>query len=534
MSTFYREIDHTNIPKSEDILLDSGVEILIDLHKIKIDIPLASTDKVYYKKHKNTLQITNDIRLLYSPNEELNSAGITSLLLLGTIVPPLTPFKNIHALLPGFSHKIDPNSLEFKSIMNCHWSSPTEEDYKMSLDDQITILANKIDETLKKSCPSEDPILSFSGGVDSSVLAMRIVAMGWKNASFVHYSFGDNDPETKISREIAESLGFTLDIIYWEKDRGFDSLENAAKIYRQPFCDHGTVHGYLFAKEITKKYSNSRTILDGTGADGAFGSFGIADNSKRLYKLPLRMRKLFSVLYGKADFWKNTTKLEYYVRLLRRSSALSELLNATANNPLYNISYIAKQDNISSISSLCEKWIWSVAQSQEQTITIPLIRVALKSSGKSSQRIKSIFSESSFQIDFPFMKQPMIDLAVQHARFWPGCKQPKKPLKHLLATSIRPDLVYRKSQGFLGPLQYKFSHPIFIKYLNQLKNEEALLYNVVNKEMLKKMSEHIMSNKNLPLQTYNFLWAITFTNAWLTQLEQVASDLKKRKLDEIY
>jgi asparagine synthetase B (glutamine-hydrolysing) len=207
--------------------------------------------------------ISNDLRLLYHQEDEFNSAGIISCLLLGTPVPPLTPFKDIHAFKPGFRYEIKAYTLVINSYLQCQWSKPSVDDYRFNIDQQAEILSNAIDSKLTQLCPTKDPVILFSGGVDSTVLALRAATMGWKQTSLIHFSFGNKDPKTKIAVEIASSLKIPLDLITWQSGTNYECLNNAASIYSQIFCDIATVPAYQLCQDVMNRFGNQRIIFYG-------------------------------------------------------------------------------------------------------------------------------------------------------------------------------------------------------------------------------------------------------------------------------
>ena len=84
----------------------------------------------------------------------------------------------------------------------------------------------------------------------------------------------------------------------------------------------------------------------------------------------------------------------------------------------------------------------------------------------------------------------------------------------------------------MGPLMEKFSHPVFIKHLDQALDQDGLLSDILNQATVLKMRDYLVSQRNLPIQTYNFLWAVTFVHHWFRQLKENHEIIKKRVLPE--
>jgi hypothetical protein len=139
-----------------------------------------------------------------------------------------------------------------------------------------------------------------------------------------------------------------------------------------------------------------------------------------------------------------------------------------------------------------------------------------------------LFIQQDFNISYPFLSNDLIDLGLNHTRIWPESLHPKKSLKHLLTRKISSNLIYRQKQGFLGPLVEKFSHPVFIKHLDQALDPGSIFSHILSHGTVYKMREYLISQQNLSIQTYNFLWAVTFVHRWLTQLMENHETIKKR------
>jgi len=523
-SSFIKHISPTSYAPAKTLALASGLRLSFLETAIVIDIPFPSTEFIYYRRNSDSIDLSNDLRLLYQ-NNALSSSGITSLLLLGANVPPLSPYKKVFSLAPGFRHTINTKNLSIESTPNSTWSQPAMDDTQLSKEDKLKKLTDVLDESLRRSCPTKNPIVLFSGGVDSSIIASRIAALGWHDATLVHCTFGNDDQETPVAKKIAAALSLNLEIVNWRDFSGFEVLENAAMLYRQPFVDISTVPTHALTLSIVSRFAPGRTIFDGTGADGAFGLFNKSKRSRQLYKVPASVRQLLGTLYQTMQLWKHPGRLEYYIRVLNRSAMLDQLACSIANNPLCNIAYSAAPEDMQMVSRYSNDWINGVAAGSA-TDKIALIDIGLVCAAIFAQKNKSPFDYYQFNIEYPFLQHASVDFALNRIKYWPESKMPKGILKQLLATSIPSELVYRQKSGFLAPLQRQFANNTYLQHLDAVRSQAAPLNNVVNQQLLIKMINYLKREKPLPLQSYTFLWAIAFANAWLTQIQAVSHQLK--------
>jgi hypothetical protein len=529
----YKQYFHVGNSKSSEIIeqeyITPGISVVRSGAKIIVELPFPSTVCLFYRKMLDGVIISTDLREMYIKGDTLDSAGIASLLLLGFPVPPLTPYKEIHAFIPGFRHTINLQTFAISLEVSCNWSIPNENDVDLKIDSQAKIVAQHLDKTLENLCPTKDPIVLFSGGVDSSLLASRLVSMGWNQTSFIHYSFGEYDKDTLYARKIANDLGVKLDIIQWDLELGLESITKATTLYHILFCDHFCIQTHCLSCEIKSRYEGNRVVLDGSGADTDFGLYGRTDQIRKLYSIPTSIRKIMSSPYGLLKLWKKRSKLEHFCDVIRRSTTLAELPFSIAQNPLLGIGFYTDPNDVQLVESLCDNWISSIAQSNDKKGLFALMDIAACSLSN-AQKIREPLLIYSFFPNYPYLDHQIVDLAVKHARFWPGSTEGKKIIKYMLANAVSKEYVYRKKIVF-PPLPEMFSHPITLDHLEAVTDANSILAEVVNIKLVKSILKEVeMNRRRLPGSLYNFLWAITFCNTWLSQMENGYNEISKSAL----
>ena len=288
-------------------------------------------------------------------------------------------------------------------------------------------------------------------------------------------------------------------------------------IYSKIFCDLSTIPSYQLCQSVMKRYGNHRIIIDGIGADGVFGRSMKTSKFVHLYKYPKIVRRIFASLYNHLRLWKQTHQIEHKLRIVRRSAYLPKVAGFRALNPLLNIAYFASPEIIQEINDHLENWIYELSGTDDDKTVLPMVNNGFLSAMNQIYKNISLFNHNSYQIVYPFLDKDIVDLGLNHARYWPGNEIEKRTLKYMLAQKIHPELVYREKQGFVPPLKEQFAHPITIENLESIANDQSPLSAYINRDILKQAIWHLQQKKLLPFQTYNFLWAITFMNAWLTQ-----------------
>lgn len=496
-----------------------------------IDVPLTSTDQVYYRFSQDQMQLSNDLRLLSQPPTTTDEKGLFSLLTYGTMLPPSTIFCEVKRLLPGYKHRIELDDLTIESAVMQNWSKDGDNVGIPKLKEQVKIVGQAIDQALIESCNDRVPIILFSGGVDSGVLAARTAALGWKDTTLVNYSFGQGDSESLHAEKMAQKLGLRFVRIEAREEFSLDALARAGELYRAPFGDHSSEPTYDLTKGVIDLFSSDATIIDGTGGDGAFGLFNSAANWKKIYRTPSLIRNLAAFVYQTDKSWRQHSKVGHYLGVMRRSSFLPSLAASIAQNPLNGIAYHFDNRVINEVNEALISWISSISITQDPAELIPLTDIAVVCVNIFAQKDKSIFEEAGFQIAYPFLDNRVIDLALQRCRFWPNAANPKYLLKRLLANAVPEEMVYRPKSGFYLKVEDAMTNQLFLEELDGLLSSKLPFIDYLDQKFLHRIHEELIKGGRLSSQVYNFLWVVVLINRWLNHAHQTANqELNSEKL----
>jgi asparagine synthetase B (glutamine-hydrolysing) len=494
-----------------------GISVHERANELEISIPLTATDQLHYRVDGQSLVISDDLRELYDEACQIDETAVYSLLQFGAVVPPLSPWKQIRRIVPGKTTLFRSSPIRIADQLE---QQPVSiQPSARSLDEQISVLVSRLDEVLLK-CGERGPvIILFSGGVDSGLLAARAAAIGLKETVLVNYSFGSNDAESSLAEQMAKHLGLKFVRI---EDSGFgdeiaEALNNAGRSYRYPFCDHSTMSTFALVRAVTARFGNTATVLDGIGADGAFGMFGRVRQWQRLYSIPIALRRVGATAYRLCRAWEKNNKIEYYLRLLRRTSQFSFPLVTVAQNPLQGIGYHPARTALVELEASANKYLNCLPNTdpRAQIAATDLVWVC---SPIFAQRTKSLFDGTALHVVYPFLLPPMVDLAL-NARDWSGADRlPKWVLKAALSRQVPADMVYRKKSAFAAPIGQKFKHWAFLEAFDKLLDSKSALYGLVDQGFIGTIRQKLVDAAPLPSQTASFIWAAVFVNCWLEQV----------------
>lgn len=485
-------------------------------HLVRIEVPLVGADQLYYRAYDDRLVISNDPRRL-SRDATIDPSALCSLLELGAIVPPLSMWREVRRFTPGrdFVIRLENLAVQLEDAA-ITWPDPVPGDPSLPPGRQADTLASHIDEILVAACPNRDPVILFSGGVDSGVLAARAAALGWRDTVLLNCALGDDDPESRHAAAMARALGLEMQTVM-ASDGAFELLDAIGTTYRQPFTDHSALPTYELAMAAVRRFPATRPVIDGTGADGAFGLFGKAQSWNRLYRVPGALRRLANRAYNITALWRHASRIEYGTRVLARTAGLPAFVAAVAQNGFAGVLYHAPAKERDRVLALLEGWMVSTLPTKNDAVRLAGLDLALVCSDRFAQKDKAIFDSAERGIVYPYLDRRIVALALTRAVRWPGSSEPKRVLKELLARQVPANMVYRPKSGFAGPLARYMSHPRWLDAFDRVLSADNELTQLLDLRRIATLRPALAGAKPIPNPTYSFIWAVVFTGLWIEQ-----------------
>lgn len=482
---------------------------------LEISIPLAGADQLFYRHDQSDVIVSNDARMLHRTNDEIDDGALRSLLQFGAIVPPLTVWSPIRRFTPGHSFSIDPDT---GSISDLHptlsWA-----DINLSANKQQAssdILSDVIDEILITNCPDRNPIIMFSGGVDSGVLAARASALGWKDTVLLNYAMHPNDIESLNAEAMADHLGLPFYRLLRNPAFGDSFLQRIGQSYRQPFTDISCIPTLEIANAAEQNFSQERVILDGTGADGGFGLNSKARNWKKLYQVPRSLRSASNYIYDKTAMWQRNSPIEYWLRLLARASDTPFPAAAIAQSSSRGVLIDMPACSPTPVEYITE-WLQGTLPDNSAESCLSGLDLALVCSDRFAQKNKCFFDSCSRKIVYPFLENRIVKLALSQAAEPSNAAIPKYALKKLLARSVPDSFVSRPKTGFAPPIQEYLARPAFQEAIDRLLSGKLVVFKSINYDRIRKSKNILARAERLPATTLSIVWTAIFVNEWLRQ-----------------
>lgn len=454
-----------------------------------MNLSFTSTEAFFRDRAGKISTIPNE---LTGPLPEMNPIGVCSVLQLGAIVPPWSPWVGVERLVP--------RGLEAGQ-------GPTVGESVIDLDSAAKVLVKRIDAVLS---PIQKPVLLFSGGMDSGLLAARLAALGRDDAVLFHFSFGEGDGETLVAKAMARHLGLKLEICRADGLDQLACLEEPGRIFPMPFADESTAPMFGLASVVAERFGGEGvTVIDGTGADGAFGMGSKVRKWLKILKIPKGVRKVLGFPYG-AGAWLQRGGGEYWPRLMERSCSLSPLAACIAQNPLAGVLYT--REHSGEVCRGLDEWVREEVGDDVMRGMV-VADLGLTCANIFAQKGAPVLRGAGLTISYPFLSDAMVELglAVLGRDF---SQRPKEILRVALKQQAPAELVDRRKSGFVDPAQSIFLSSQFLEILEAAMEDSAPIGDFLVKRNVARACGALRSGRLLAQQTMNCLWAIAFTDRW--------------------
>ncbi len=516
--------------------LGGRVEVAGD--RVTVTSDLAAVNRLHWAVDRNQLLISADPRLLYRRGMTLDHRGLISLLTLGTIAPPFTLRREVHAFRPGFTTTFDLRNFQVEEEPAIRWSELDKKDQSRSLEWQVDILVAMLDRMLSEVLTESPPYLLFSGGVDSGLLASRLVALGRTDTQLVHFSFGDDSPDTKAAEALSTVLDLPMTTVRRVERSAAELLDRTPFLHQQAFADHSVVPTTALIEHTASIAPRDSLVIDGTGADGAFGLVRKASRYRWFERLvPLSMRRVLAIPYRQFDLWRGESTSEKFFRVLRRAGTMPRAMAAIAMSPMHGIGVRDESGAFPELATEIDAWLDHLAPRDGRTVRIAMADLCLICSGVFAQKDFRGGTDAGMRMAYPYLRQPMIDLALRHACHWPQSGEPKRALKEALLRVAPASAVNRPKTGFVSSKFELFRDPEVLERLAATAERGSSLAGIIEPAVVRTIVADLRAGQTFSPPIYNFMWSAMVAESWVRQLDDAAdaarAGLGKTDLDSL-
>jgi len=450
---------------------------------------------------------------------DMDPEAIHHYLTLQYVPAPLTGFRKIKKLKPGYFLLIRKNHIEEKEYWRLNYSSKTvksEEEWKYDI-------IQKFEESVKLRLISDVPLGAFlSGGIDSSA----VVAMMAKHSSgpVKTFSIGFNEAthnEMPYARTIAKQFG-TDHTEFIVEPKAVDILPKIVYHYEEPYADSSALPTY-YLSEMTRQ--NVTVALNGDGGDENFAGyerypiFLFAEWMRR--NVPSPVLKAIELMSGfTARIYPTTltdrahrfaSSLEYSAarRYLEYMQYFSDELKAT----IYHSEFLSRKQKRKTSDLITEKFNESQTKDSLDQLLYTDITTYLPDDLLVKVDIASM--AVSLEARSPLLDHQLMELT---ASIPPSLKirgyQKKYIFRQALRGIIPDEILDRKKMGFGVPIEHWFRGSLNNYIREHLLDGRFARRNIIRNDFVSDLIEkHIKGKVNYAYQ----LWALLMLELWFEE-----------------
>jgi asparagine synthase (glutamine-hydrolysing) len=482
---------------------------------LRIVVPPTSPQQFCYAVTRHGTVFADDVRLYPRlMSVDLDERAVYALLRYGAVPAPFTVYAQVRRVPNGHSLRLPPaGQPECTPLFRLtDLSSAASE-----VPPPDTRVADALDATLA-GVPAST-VLYFSGGVDSALLAARLNRLGRRDVRLVNYSFGPDDEESRLALRVASHFGFDCHQVHHDLRKVGDVLQRVGTDYTFPFADISAIPTNILVHEALPFAGESRTILEGTGADGAHGLGTEYGKWRRVYGTPRPLRRAVGAAYRGLDLWKYNSLLERIGRLFSRSAHLPMGHAFVAQNAFDRVAYVTPPTVQADVERAVATTIETVSAGTEPRDRLSWLDLVWVCAGRMAPKSFDPLRAQGIRPLYPYL-QPSV-VSVSSALSWDvkcTAGESKALLKRLLVRDLPPDLVYRRKIGFSRPAHATFA----LASVQECLRDVVLSRNNVLLDYCRPRAVRALVERSprhcLGTGAYSFLWTLLFSSAWLRQI----------------
>lgn len=500
--------------------LEVSVEVDQAAGRVVLARPFSAIRSLFFCKNASGLAVSDDPRLIRPPDAEPDPKALAGLLVLGTLVAPASPWTGVTQILPGTQMVLDFAGMRVQESVIPPWVGETAPAKDLTAHDRRKKTRDVLVAAIREQAQGIEPLTLFSGGVDSSLIALAARDLGFSSTPLLHCSMGDADPETEQARRVAVALKLPFEVVTFRPAEILPNFPSLLRDYPVPFSDYSILPTWYLSREAVKRLKPGAIALDGTAADAAFGQFGGFRKWSNFYRLPLFLREAGAWLYGALKCYRNEGKLDRWLRKPQRTRWFRPEFGNLVVHPMAGIGVNVPRPLLDDLERDMVSWAAQVLPFDDE-VKFCMIDIVHQCRGVLAQKDAPAFSAAGRTVGYPYLHPATLRLAMEEVRYWPGQLEPKAILKEVLAAEIGRELVYRPKSGFVLPQVEAFGHPIVLGLVEEiLQDRSGLLAAWIDRSVLSSLLEVLRAKKRLALYSYSYIWAIIIAHSWYKICDQ--------------
>ncbi|HKW81419.1 MAG TPA: XrtA/PEP-CTERM system amidotransferase [Casimicrobiaceae bacterium] len=460
---------------------------------------------------------------------EVDPLAVEEYFALGYVAEPRTIFKAARKLPPA-------HTLAFRRGAPLpapaqYWDPRFSLDRSITLDDAVTELVTRLDESVRLRLISEVPLGAFlSGGVDSSAVVASMATASADPVNTCSIAFADPAyDESRYAQAVAERYRTRHFVDRVESD-DFDLIDTLARVYDEPYADSSAIPTYRVC-QLARRHVT--VALSGDGGDENFGGYRryrmhmAEERMRRLLPLAVR-RPVFGMLgeaYPKADWAPRVLRAKSTFEALGRDPVEAychgvSILRDGMRRRLFSGAFRARLGGYSAVEVFRRHALG--AQTDDPLALAQYLDLKTYLVGDINTKVDRASMAHSLEVREPLMDHPLIEwLASLPSSFKVRGQEGKWLLKKALEPRLPKDILYRPKMGFAVPLARWFRGPLAGRVRESLLGERLSDTAMFDRGYLQEMIDDHQSGR----RDYSSpLWTLLMFDAFLRNVADASSD----------
>ena len=460
---------------------------------------------------------------------EVDPLAVEEYFALGYVAEPRTIFKAARKLPPA-------NTLSFRHGAPLpspvqYWDPRFSLDRVITLDDAVSELAARLDESVRLRLISEVPLGAFlSGGVDSSAVVASMAKASAEPVNTCSIAFADPAyDESRYAQSVAERYRTRHFVDRVESD-DFDLIDTLARVYDEPYADSSAIPTYRVC-QLARQHVT--VALSGDGGDENFGGYRryrmhmAEERMRRLLPLAVR-RPVFGMLgeaYPKADWAPRVLRAKSTFEALGRDPVEAychgvSILRDGMRRRLFSGAFRARLGGYNAVEVFRRHALG--AQTDDPLALAQYLDLKTYLVGDINTKVDRASMAHSLEVREPLMDHPLIEwLASLPSSFKVRGQEGKWLLKKALEPRLPKDILYRPKMGFAVPLARWFRGPLAGRVRESLLGERLSDTAMFDRGYLQEMIDDHQSGR----RDYSSpLWTLLMFDAFLRNVADASSD----------
>lgn len=455
--------------------------------------------------------------------KKINKRAVAQFLQYSNIPAPNSIYQKIFKLMPGhlLEYSYENNSLN----SNCYWSAidsyfqSSKNIYSGNLEEASVKLENLLVTSVKDQMLSDVPTGAFlSGGIDSSTIVSLMQSNSAKKIKTFSIGFQEkNYDESSFASVIAKHLETDHEELYVTSLDAMKIIPQLPEIYDEPFADSSQIPSILLSAMAKKKIT---VALSGDGADELFGGYNryifVNDLWEKINILPFFIKKFISFIIRNLSLNKLSYFNFFYNNFANKIKKIDNFIFKKNINELYVAFVSAPEYNnivIHAEEDTVLQHLFQTLHNLSHAQKIMILDVVTYLTDDILTKVDRASMSVSLETRMPFLDHRIVDFSFQlPLDFKIQNSKTKIILRKILNKYVPQSLYERPKSGFAVPigLWLKTSLKDWAEDLintNKMKEEDFLNYAEVHKIW----DEHLQNKKNHE----SLLWNILMFQSWV-------------------